>query len=223
VQDVTSTCTAAAAPNVVMCESPAAGVPVNPGTQVILYVLPVNGQFPVPNVAGDTTTAASNALGSYTLNIKQITTTKCSNTVAKGLVVGTNPATGAKVTVNTSIGLITSSGGCPTTVPWMTGRLKTTAQRIGTAAGFVIVENPAPSSLCTVAKVDQVVHQSVQRGLNAPYGSTLFLEYCATAGPTGSSGVTGATGITGATGATTTTTVTNPGIGNGNGNGNGNG
>ena len=227
----TSSCNATPAPNVVMCQSPVAGTAVQPGKQIILYLLPSNGRFPVPSVVGDTTIAATGILSPEGLTVKTIPASKCSNTVANGLVVGTNPAAGAQVTSGTSIQLITSSGGCPTVVPQLTGRLNTTAQTLLKNYGFVVVENPAPSSLCTVAKVGQVVNQSVGRGQLAPYGSTITLEYCQTAGPTGASGVTGTTGTTGATGTTgvtgatgsTTTTTTTPSNNNGNGNGNGSG
>ena len=219
----TSSCNATPQPNVVLCQSPVAGTSVPPGKQVILYFLPTGGRFPVPSVSGDAAITATAVLSGEGLTVKSITATKCSNTVATGLVVGTNPAAAAQVTSGTSIQLITSIGGCPTVVPQLTGRLRGTARTLLQNYGFVVVTNPAPSSLCTVAKVDQVVTQSVGRGQLAPYGSTITLEYCETAGPTGSAGTTGTTGATGTTGPTgatgTSTTTTTPGNGNGNGNG----
>ncbi len=217
VQNVTSSCTAQRAPNVVLCTSPVAGTSVKQQSLVVLYVLPQNGAFSVPKVSGDTTIQASNSLGSYQLTVSGTPTTHCSNTVASGLVLGTNPAAGAQVTSGTTIQLITSSGGCPATVPYLTGRLNTTAQTLLEGAGFVVVEDVAPANLCTSAQVGEVVTQSVHPGFSAPYGSTITIQYCqsvtttTTPAPTGSTGVTGVTGITGATGATATTTTTTTG------------
>ena len=219
-QAATSSCTATPAPNVVMCQSPLPGKSVKPQSQVILYYLPPGGKFGVPSVVGDSTITATATLTSQGLSVKSVPATKCSNTVASGLVEGTIPAVGTQVTAGASIQLVTSIGGCPTVVPQLTGRLRDTAQRLLQNYGFVVVENPAPSSLCTGAQVDEVVSQSVARGQLAPYGSTVTLQYCQTAGPTGltgvtgvtgttgASGVTGVTGATGATGATATTTTT---------------
>jgi beta-lactam-binding protein with PASTA domain len=184
-----------------------------------LYYLPPGGKFGVPSVVGDSTITATATLTSQGLSVKAVPATKCSNTVASGLVQGTIPAAGTQVTAGASIQLVTSIGGCPTVVPQLTGRLRDTAQRLLQNYGFVVVENPAPSSLCTGAQVNEVVSQSVGRGQLAPYGSTITLQYCQTAGPTGLTGVTGVTGgtgvtgttgvsgVTGATGSTTTTTT----------------
>ena len=212
VQDVTSSCAATRAPNVVLCTSPAAGTPVPPNTVVILYVLPPNGAFSVPSVAGDTTIQASNILGSVQLTVSGTPTTRCSNTVHQGLVVETNPAAGAQVTAGTSIQLITSSGGCSVTVPHLVGRLVATAQSLLHGVGLLAVEDVAPANLCTTSQLGEVVTQSVGPGFSAPYGSTVTIQYCQSAGTTGATGATGATGVTGATGTTgaagTTTTTT---------------
>jgi serine/threonine-protein kinase len=214
---VTSSCPTPAAPNIVLCQSPAAGTPVKPQSQVILYDLPPNGSFSVPSVSGDTPVAAGSLLGRESINVNSVQLTHCSNTIAQGLVYGTNPGVGSKVVANTSVKLIVSSGGCPTVVPRVINRLSTTAQTLLRNAGFVVVENQAPPAMCKNAKLSAVVFQSVGPGLSAPYGSTITVEYCASVGATGSSGATGvsgatgttgATGATGATGVTTTTTPT---------------
>ncbi|NNN08727.1 MAG: Stk1 family PASTA domain-containing Ser/Thr kinase [Acidimicrobiaceae bacterium] len=237
VQNVTSSCNALRAPNVVLCTSPVAGTSVKQQSLVVLYVLPQNGAFSVPQVAGDTPVQASNSLGSDQLTVNGTPTTHCSNTVAPGLVVGTNPAAGSQVTSGTSIQLITSSGGCPATVPYLLGKSSTTAQSVLQGAGFVVVEDVAPANLCATAQVGEVVTQSVNPGFSAPFGSTITIQYCQSAGATGTtgvtgvpgttgaSGVTGVTGVTGVSGASTTTTSTLPvpSIGNGPGKGNGNG
>jgi beta-lactam-binding protein with PASTA domain/tRNA A-37 threonylcarbamoyl transferase component Bud32 len=224
VEDVTSACAALREPNIVLCTSPVAGKPVPPQTLIYLYVLPQNGAFSVPLVAGDTTIQASNILGSDQLKVSGTPTLHCSNTVAQGLVVGTNPAAGSQVTSGAAIQLITSSGGCPVTVPYLMGRLSTTAQTLLQNAGFVVVEDVAPANLCATAQLNEVVTQSVHPGFSAPYGSTITIQYCqsaattTTTGVTGATGVTGVTGPTGATGATgVTSTTIAPGHGNGNG------
>lgn len=205
---VTSSCPTPAAPNIVLCQSPSAGTPVKPQSQVILYDLPPNGSFSVPSVSGDTPVAAGSLLGRESINVNAVQLTHCSNTIAQGLVYGTNPGVGSKVVANTSVKLIVSSGGCPTVVPRVINRLSTTAQTLLKNAGFVVVENQAPAAMCTSAKLSAVVFQSVGPGLSAPHGSTITVEYCASVGPTGPTGVTGVTGTTGATGATGSTGAT---------------
>jgi serine/threonine-protein kinase len=226
VENVTSSCPATRAPNIVLCTSPVAGASVPPQTLIYLYVLPQNGAFLVPSVSSDTTTQAGNILGSYQLTVSNTQSTHCSNTVAQGLVEGTNPAAGSQVTVGASIQLITSSGGCPVTVPHLIGSLAVNAQSLLHSVGFVVVEDVAPANLCTTSQVGEVVNQSVGPGFSAPYGSTVTIQYCQSAATTtttttttttGATGVTGVTGTTGVTGASGATTV--PGNGNGNGNG----
>ncbi len=82
--------------------------------------------------------------------------------------VGTNPAAGSQVTSGATIQLITSSGGCPATVPYLLGKSSTTAQSVLQAAGFVVVEDVAPANLCTTAQVGEVVTQSVRPWLLCP-------------------------------------------------------
>ena len=208
---VTSSCPTPAAPNIVLCQSPVAGTPVKPQSQVIIYDLPPNGSFSVPAVSGDTPVAAGSLLGRESINVNSVQLYHCSNTIAKGLVYDTNPGVGSKVVANTSVKLILSNGGCPTIVPRVINRLSTTAQTILKNAGFFVVENAAPAAMCTNAKLSAVVFQSVGPGLSAPYGSTITVEYCQSVGatgPTGATGVTGVTGPTGVIGSTTTTTTT---------------
>ena len=220
VQNVTSSCTAQRAPSVVLCTSPVAGTSVKQQSLVVLYVLPQNGAFSVPMVVGDTTNQASNLLGSDQLRVSGTPTTHCSNTTAQGLVVGTNPAEGAQVTSGASIQLITSSGGCPATVPYLLGKSSTTAQSVMQGAGFVVVEDVAPANLCTTPQIGTVVTQSVHPGFSAPYGSTITIQYCQSAGTTGATGTSGTSGASGVTGTSvSTTTSTSPSLGNGHGNG----
>ena len=197
-------------PNVVLCQVPAANASIPKGSLVTLYILGNNQSYPVPGVSGDSVAAAVIALTNAGLkvNTSAVPTSKCSNHVAQGLVMGTNPAKGANVTAGTTIALITSSGGCPVVVPQLVGRLDVTAQRLLTTAGLVVVENIAAASQCTTAQAGQVVTQSVAAGQFAPYGSTVTIAYCVTGGTTGATGATGTTGATGATGATGTTGVT---------------
>ncbi len=174
---------------------------------MILYVLPPNGSFSLLSVSGDTPGEAGNALGNEALHVSQVLLNHCSDTIAKGLVYGTNPAVGSKVTAQSTVKLILSSGGCPTTVPRVINRLVGTAQTLLKNAGFVVAETPAPASMCTSSKLNAVVSQSVGPGLSAPYGQTIFVQYCTSVGSTGASGVTGVTGATGSTTTTTTTTT----------------
>jgi serine/threonine-protein kinase len=202
VQNVTSSCSTPAAPGVVLCQSPLQNKPVPPKSQVILYVLPPNGAFDLPLMAGDTTAEAGSKIGGLSLHYNTVQLSHCSNTIASGLVYGTNPAAQSKVTVGESIKLIISTGGCPTYVPRVINRLATTAQKLLQNQGFVVVENAAPVAMCTTAQLNAVVFQSVGAGVSAPYGSTITVEYCQSVGATGSPGTTGATGTTGSTGAT---------------------
>jgi len=205
--DLTS-CNVTPAPNVVLCQSPTAGTPVKPNTTVTLFVLGSSGKFGVPSVAGDTTIQASNVLGGQSLTVNIINTTKCSNTVTRGLVVGTLPAAGTQVTAGSKVQLVISSGYCQVLVPLVTNQQVAAAQAALVAQGLLVVENQAPASLCSNVANGTVVSQSVGGGQYALYNSTITLQYCQGGGTTGATGVTGVTGVTGTTGTTTTTSTT---------------
>ncbi len=216
VQNVTSACSVTPAPNIVLCQSPLAGVTANPGSSVILYVLPATGAFPLANLSQDTVSQASVALGGEGLKVSAAQPTVCSNTIAQGIVVKTFPVAGTQVASGDSIQLVTSSGPCKNAVYAVVGRLVSTASTLLSGQGFIVAEEVAPASSCTSpSSLDKVVSQTPGGGQPALYGSTVTIQYCNTSGASGATGTTGTTGATGTTGlaggtTTTSTTTTSP-------------
>ncbi|MEQ1558748.1 MAG: PASTA domain-containing protein [Methyloglobulus sp.] len=155
-------CTSPTVANQAFVETPIMSIPPEvTGLQLVLEC-PV----PVPNVVGQTQTAAQAALTAGNLVVGGITTAP-SDMVAAGLVISQNPAAGASVAQNTPVDLVVSSGPPPVVVPGVVGQTQTAAQAaltaanltVGTvttassdtiAAGLVISQNPAAGA--SVAK-----------------------------------------------------------------------
>jgi beta-lactam-binding protein with PASTA domain len=160
---------------------------------VSLFVLANGSSFPVPSVKGDTPTAASVALGADTLTVSSTQGITCSNNIAQGDVVKTNPPAQSLVQSGTPIELILSSGYCPVTVPLVSpdpnsdpptpGDTQTAATNAITAAGLVPNYVYGSSAQCTpTGPFDEVIAQSPAGGTTAPYQSSVTLTYCPPAG-----------------------------------------
>jgi beta-lactam-binding protein with PASTA domain len=165
-------------PNIVFGQSPAALSKGHQGQTVILYVLSPSAQHPVPPLAGDTTVQAAAALGSSNLNVGPTTTTMCSNTIAIGLVVATNPAAGAYVNNGDAVSLITSTGYCKVRVPSVIGSGQATATQILGLAHLQVNVAPTDPSICAPSQVGQVSDQSVAPFTYVLYDSTVTISVC---------------------------------------------
>jgi serine/threonine-protein kinase len=183
------------APNIVLVQKPAAGAKVQSGDTVYLTVLAPSSKYPLADVNGDTQVAAASRLTSDGLTIASKLTSTCSNTVAHGLVIATDPPEGSIVTAGQAITLEVSSGNCQATAPLVIGDTEAEASTAMTGDGFV-PSYTLSATQCAPGAAPTVVTQSVAPGSNATYGSTISMSVCTTTAPT--------------TTTTTTTTTTAP-------------
>jgi serine/threonine-protein kinase len=172
-----------ALPDTVLSQNPLGGSNAKSGDTVTLIVLAPGSSFPMPPVNGDTTVAAAAVIGQAGLTVSATTSTVCSNTVAQGLVVDTNPAAQQPVQSGTSVQLITSSGFCNVVVPNVVGETLTAAQNALQGQGLSGTQVPAPLSSCPPAQAGLVISQGSAGGSSVLYNSTVTLSVCP--GPTG--------------------------------------
>ena len=97
----------------VISTSPAAGTQVAPNSSVNL-VVSSGYNTTVPNVVGDTQSAADSAITSAGLTVGT-TTSQPSTSVPNGDVISTSPSGGSTATVGSAVNLVVSSGPGPTT------------------------------------------------------------------------------------------------------------
>ena len=121
----------------VISQSPAAGTQANAGSPVNLVVSGGLGQVTVPNVAGLTQAAASNALQAAGLVTGTITTSP-SNSVPAGSVISQSPLAGISVSGGSAVNLVISTGTDQVTVPNVAGATQSAAQNTILAAGLVV-------------------------------------------------------------------------------------
>ena len=146
----TQTVTGGAVPDQVLSQIPVGGTSGHWGDQVTLFVLKPGSTYPVPALRNQTPLQAASTLGQAGLAVSPTTTSRCSNAVPSGLVVGSNPATGKLVSSGTSVEIITSSGYCVVVVPNLIGMSEATAKSTLVAQGLYMGQtSSAAPSLCT--------------------------------------------------------------------------
>lgn len=128
-------------------------------------------RVPVPDVVGQAQATASTALTDARLSAH--VTQQCSDTMVAGLVISQNPAAGAQAFVNSTVGLVVSSGMCPVTVPDVVGQGQTEAFTAITGAGLTL-GTVAQEYSDTVA-AGLVISQNPAAGGQAPFGSVVSL------------------------------------------------
>jgi eukaryotic-like serine/threonine-protein kinase len=96
---------------------------------------------------------------------------QANSTVAKGLVINSNPPQGDNVAANTLVTLYASTGAAPVAVPNVVGQQESQAASTLQFKGFQVKINPDPTS---TAPSGQVVSQSPSGG-TAPPGSTVTI------------------------------------------------
>ncbi|MBW4078928.1 MAG: PASTA domain-containing protein, partial [Acidobacteria bacterium] len=181
----TSSSTSGATPNTVLSQSPAAGTSARTGDKVVLTILAPTTTYAVPPVAGQTQVAATQTLVQQGLSVSS-TTTKCSNTVASGLVISTNPPVGTQVKAGTSIILVTSSGFCNVYVPDVIGSTQSAAESTMTSQGLQTSVSSADPTLCSPSQIGTVLSQNPSGGTSVLYNSTVDLSVCDTSTQPGS-------------------------------------
>ena len=119
----------------VLSTNPASGTKVNQGSTVTLTVSSGPANVLVPSLIGLTEAAAGQALGSAGLNVGNVTSV--SSNQAAGLVVSSNPGTGASVAPGSSVAIAISSGPAPPTTTTTSTSTSTTTTSTTTTSTTV--------------------------------------------------------------------------------------
>ncbi len=121
----------------VIGQDPAPGNMVTPGSSVDLIISTGPCTTNVPNVVGQTQSAASSAIAAAGL-VPGTVTMQCSPTVTSGKVISQTPAANSSAISGISVSLVVSTGLCNGTVPNAVGQTQTAATTTITGAGFVL-------------------------------------------------------------------------------------
>ncbi len=156
----------------VISENPTAGTSVNTGSSVNLVVSSGPAKVSVPNVVGDTQSAASTAITTAGLVVGTITT-QASSTVASGNVISENPTAGTSVNAGSSVNLVVSSGPAKVSVPNVVGDTQAVASTALTSAGLVVGTITTQAS-GTVAS-GNVISENPTAGTSVNAGSSVNL------------------------------------------------
>ncbi len=126
----------------------------------------------VPNVVGDTQSAASTALQSAGL-VTGTVTMMSSGTVASGKVISENPTAGTQVVAGSAVNLVVSSGPAQVAVPNVVGDTLSAATTAITGAGLVVGSVTTQSS--TTVAPGNVISESPTAGTSVNTGSAVNL------------------------------------------------
>jgi len=158
-------------PGRIISSNPAANVPVAKDSEVELRVSKGPGEELVPNVGGQSLSAAQAALQAAGFKIGG-PDEEPSDDVAKGKVIRTDPPVGTSVKKGSTVTVIVSSGVAQVQVPSVVGDSQSSAEAAITGKGFkveVTTENLAPSD----SNVGKVMSQEPSGGSSAEKGSTV--------------------------------------------------
>jgi len=187
-----------AAANTVLSQDPTAGSNAKAGSTVSLTVPANETTTVVPNVTGATPAAAGGQLTAANLQVGN-TSQQCSSSIGSGLVISTNPGSGAQVPKNTSVALVVSTGPCQVVVGNVVGQPQAAA--VSSLQGQGLAPSSTSTTSCDPSQNGNVTAQNPSAGTSVQNGATVTITVC--------------------NNASTTTTTSTPGPG-GNGQGNGN-
>jgi serine/threonine-protein kinase len=155
----------------VVSQSPGPHGRVGKGGTVTVHLSKGPDRRAVPAVAGNDVATATAALRRAGLVVADSTSSAWSQTVAQGLVAGTDPATGTKLRPGTAVTLVLSKGKQPVTVPNVTGQQQDKAVAQLQGLGFVV---DAQQVFSDTVPVGVVIDQTPSSG-TADKGSTVTL------------------------------------------------
>jgi beta-lactam-binding protein with PASTA domain len=136
---------AAVPDGLVISQTPAAGAPAPPGSAVGLLLSQGPGLVTVPEVTGQTQSAATTVIVSAGLVLGAVTEEFSAN-IAAGRVVSQTPAANAQADAGTAVALVLSKGPQPVPVPDVAGLTQDAAAAAIAAAGLAVGQvNEAPS------------------------------------------------------------------------------
>jgi serine/threonine-protein kinase len=153
----------------VIRQNPAPNAEVAKGSDVAVVVSSGKDKVAVPDVGGDSSTDAANALGQAGFKTKTIQ--EASSTVDEGKVIRTDPAAGDRIDKGSTVTMVVSSGPEQISVPNVLGKTGEEAKAEIEAAGLVYKEAAtAPSNADQDGKV---VQQNPSGGTKVEKGTTV--------------------------------------------------
>ncbi|MHB1502607.1 MAG: Stk1 family PASTA domain-containing Ser/Thr kinase [Acidimicrobiales bacterium] len=162
--------------NQVTSQSPSSGTPVATGATITFYYSngtpPPAATIAVPDVSGDDTTTASNALGQAGICVSG-QTTQSSSVYASGYVINTNPPGGTQVKKGACVQLVVSSGPSQVPVQDVVGDSQSVAETTLTKQGFTPVVQKDYTT-CS-SDVGIVLAQNPTGGTPEPSGSSVTI------------------------------------------------
>ena len=159
------------APGLVLAQSPGPQGRVTKGGTVTVHLSKGPDRRQVPPVVGKDVASATADLQAVGLVVAGQPSYAWSQTVAQGLVVGTDPASGTRLRPGTAVQLVLSKGKQPVAVPNVSGMAQDQAVKQLQALGFVV---DAQQVFSDTVPVGVVVDQTPSSG-TADKGSTVTL------------------------------------------------
>ena len=134
---VTQQCDNNVAAGLVISQTPLAGSPALPGSQVNLVISTGPCSVIVPNVVGQTQPGAGTTLTGANLIVGTVTQ-QCDNNVAAGLVISQNPLAGSPALPGSPVDVVISTGPCSVIVPNVVGQTQGAAATAITGANLIV-------------------------------------------------------------------------------------
>ncbi len=148
----------------------AAGSKVAKDTVVTYYLSLGSEGSSIPNVVGQTRTAATTTLNNAGFYVS--VETQYSSTVAEGLVISQSPSAGEKLKENGTVNLVVSKGAETSSVPSVVGQLEGSARTTLLNIGFQVTTEYQSSSSVSAG---YVISQTPQGGSELSPGKTVHL------------------------------------------------
>ncbi len=169
---ITQEFSATVASGTVISQNPAAGTSAAPGSSVSLTVSKGPQSVTVPNVVGQTQSAAGTALTGANLTTGTVAQER-SNTVAAGLVISQNPASGGAAPYGSAVALVVSTGVCPATVPDVVGQTQSAASTAIT--GVTLIVGVITQAYSQTVPLGEVISQNPAAGASVAPGTAVAL------------------------------------------------
>jgi beta-lactam-binding protein with PASTA domain len=167
-------------PNTVLSQVPAALTHGRAGEVVTIFVLSPNAQFPAPSLMNDSTNQANAVILQDGLSLAPTQLKACSDTVAIGLVISSNPAANSLVNPGDQVTLTVSTGYCKIRVPAVIDESQTFATQTLSGDHFQVNVTPADPSTCSPSQAASniVTIESLGIGDYVPYNSNITISVC---------------------------------------------
>lgn len=155
----------------VLSQSPLPDAPESKGTRVVLDLSRGQRMVEVPRVAGTTLPQAQQIIQSAGLDVGVVT--EQSDPAARGTVLASAPASGARVPVPSPVALTVSAGPASVTIPDVVGQDYAAARTLLVQLGFVVGEVSVDTT--SALAPNSVISQTPGAGSSAAAGDTIAL------------------------------------------------